>query len=295
MGILDMIGGTPLLRLDKIGAASPGSTLFAKAEFCNPSGSVKDRAAKAMLLDGIQKGLLRKGKIILDATSGNTGVAYAMMGAALGYAVTLYMPANANRERKSLLTAYGAHIVETDPLESSDGAYLAARAAAAADPELYFYPDQYNNKANVLAHYEGTGEEILRQSGVTHFVASLGTSGTFTGVAARLKAHNRSIRTIAVQPASPLHGIEGTKHLQSTIRPGILDESLIDEIISVSTEEALAMARRLAREEGLLVGISSGANVHAALALARTVPRHSEIVTILCDTGARYLSDTIFR
>ena len=247
-----------------------------------------------MLLDGMQKGLLRAGKTIIDATSGNTGVAYAMMGAALGYAVTLYLPANANAERKSILSAYGARMVLTDPLESSDGAYLAARAAALADPDHYFYPDQYNNQANVLAHYQGTGEEILRQSRITHFVAGMGTSGTFTGVASRLKAHDRAIRTVAVQPASPFHGIEGTKHLPSTLKPGILDESLIDEIIAVSTEEAYAMTRRLAKEEGLLVGISSGANVHAALTLARRAPENSSIVTILCDTGTRYLSDAFW-
>ncbi|MDR3357916.1 MAG: cysteine synthase family protein [Desulfovibrio sp.] len=294
MRILDVVGDTPLLRLDKIAAEVPGIVLRAKAEFCNPSGSVKDRAAKAMLVDGMQKGLLKKGKIILDATSGNTGVAYAMMGAALGYAVTLYMPANANAERKRMLAAYGANIVYTDPLESSDGAYLAARAAAGAEPELYFYPDQYNNKANALAHYDGTGAEILRQSRVTHFVACMGTSGTFTGVAGRLKAHDRAIRAMAVQPDSPLHGIEGTKHMPSTIRPGILDENLIDGIIAVSTGEACAMTRRLAREEGILVGISSGANVQAALKLARKAPKHSEIVTILCDTGTRYLSDSFW-
>jgi cysteine synthase B len=294
MCILDMVGGTPLLRLDKIAAETPGTTISAKAEFFNPSGSVKDRAAKAMLLDGIRKGLLKKGRTILDATSGNTGIAYAMMGAALGYAVTLYMPANANAERKSILRSYGARIVHTDPLESSDGAYLAARAAAEADPGMYFYPDQYNNKANALAHYHGTGEEILRQCGVTHFVSCMGTSGTFTGVSGRLKAHSGAIRAIAVQPDSPLHGIEGTKHIPSTIRPGILDESLIDEIVTVSTEEACAMTRRLAREEGVLVGISSGANVQAALKLARKAPQGSEIVTILCDSGTRYLSDSFW-
>jgi cysteine synthase B len=249
-----------------------------------------------MLLDGLRSGLLSKGKTIIDATSGNTGIAYAMMGAALDCAVTLYMPANVSAERKAILKNYGARIVETDPLESSDGAYLAARAEAQSKPDLYFYPDQYNNPANPAAHHNGTGVEIWEQTRqtVTHFICGMGTSGTFTGVSKFLKECNPGIQTIAVQPDSPMHGIEGTKHMDSTIRPGIYNESLVDGVIRVSTEDAYSMTRRLARKEGLLVGISSGANVQAALTLARTLPKGSVLVTILCDSGARYLSDSFW-
>jgi cysteine synthase B len=297
VSILDAVGNTPLLALEKIGADLPGVRLLAKAEFYNPSGSVKDRAARAMLLSGRKNGLLTNEKTIIDATSGNTGIAYAMMGAALGCGVTLYMPGNASVERKNIILSYGARIVETDPLESSDGAYLAAKKAYESDPERYFYPDQYNNAVNVQAHYEGTGVEIWEQSAraVTHFITGMGTSGTFTGVSRRLKDYNGSIQTVAVQPDSPLHGIEGTKHMASTIRPGIYDEGAADAVARVSTEDAYAMTRRLAREEGLLVGISSGANVHAALSLARTLPGGAVVVTVLCDTGTRYLSDSFWR
>ncbi|MDR1489521.1 MAG: PLP-dependent cysteine synthase family protein [Desulfovibrio sp.] len=293
MDILDLVGNTPLLRLDKIAAGVPGLTLLAKAEFCNPSGSVKDRAARAMLQDGLASGKLAKGRTIIDATSGNTGIAYAMMGAALGYAVTLYIPANAGKERKAAIRAYGGTIVETDPLEGSDGAYLAARAEMESRPDLYFYPDQYNNPANPRAHYEGTGAEIWEQSahGLTHFIAGMGTSGTFTGVSRRLKDYGRGIHTLAVQPDSPMHGIEGTKHMASTIKPGIYDENLADGVVRVGTEAAWAMTHRLGREEGLLVGVSSGANVQAALSLAESLPKGAVIATILCDTGERYLSE----
>ncbi|GFH63135.1 MAG: cysteine synthase [Candidatus Desulfovibrio kirbyi] len=296
MSILDSVGNTPLLELKKIAAELDGIKLLAKAEFCNPSGSVKDRAAKAMLLDGLRSKVLTKEKIVIDATSGNTGIAYAMMGAALGLAVVLYMPANANMERKGMIARYGAHIVETDPMESSDGAYLAAKNAYESRPERYFYPDQYNNPVNAQAHYESTGVEIWEQSAysVTHFIAGMGTSGTFTGVSRRLKDYNSAIRTVAVQPDSPLHGIEGTKHMASSITPGIYDAGIVDTTALVSTEDAHAMTRRLAREEGLLAGISSGANVHAALALARALPRGSVVATVLCDTGARYLSDSFW-
>jgi cysteine synthase B len=293
MRILDLVGNTPLIELAKIAEAAPGVRLLAKAEFCNPSGSVKDRAAKAMLLDGAGKGLLRTGKIIIDATSGNTGIAYAMMGAAMGYAVRLYMPQNVSVERKLIMRNYGAEIVETSPLEGSDGAFRAVREAASAAPDRYFYPDQYNNAANPKAHFEGTGAEIWEQSGraVTHFIAGMGTSGTFVGVSRRLKAESAAVRTIAVQPSSPIHGIEGTKHMASTIRPGILDESLQDEVAEVSTEAALEMTRRLAREEGVFAGISSGGNVAAALELAKSLPAGAVVVTVLCDSGSRYISD----
>jgi cysteine synthase B len=308
MHILDMVGNTPLIELanhekpnremsDREKSdhekASSGTAVFGKAEFANPSGSVKDRAAKAMLLDGIEKGLLTKNKTVIDATSGNTGIAYAMIGAALGYQVTLYMPANTSMERKRMIQHFGAEIVETDPLESSDGAFRAVRAALAQDPERYFYPDQYNNPANPCAHYETTGPEIWAQTGrkITHFVASMGTSGTFTGVSRRLKEENPQIRAVAVQPSSPFHGIEGTKHMASTIRPGILDESLQDDVITVETEEAYEATRNLALREGIFVGISSGANVAAARRIAAAAPAGSVIVTILCDSGSRYLSD----
>ncbi|MDR2076917.1 MAG: cysteine synthase family protein [Desulfovibrio sp.] len=296
MGILDLVGGTPILELRNIAASVPGVRILAKAEFCNPSGSVKDRAARAMLLDGSRRGALTRDRGIIDATSGNTGIAYAMLGAALGYSVTLYMPANTGRLRKGIIRRYGASIVETDPLEGSDGAYLAARAAVEEHPQLWFYPDQYNNPANPLAHYEGTGPEIWRQSGgrVSHFVAAMGTSGTFVGVSRRLKEYDPRVRCLAVQPDSPFHGIEGTKHLASTLCPGIFEKSLADDFIPVSTEQAYAMTRRLAAEEGVLVGVSSGCNVQAALILAGTLPPGSTVVTVLCDSGNRYIFDSFW-
>jgi cysteine synthase B len=291
--ILDMIGNTALIELETLSAPYAGVRVLAKAEFTNPSGSVKDRAAKSMLLEGIGAGLLTKDRSVIDATSGNTGISYAMIGAALGYHVILYMPANTGLERKRIIQRFGAEIVETDPLQGSDGAFLAVRNAVAADPELYFYPDQYNNPANEKAHYHGTGREIWEQTEgqVTHFVSVMGTSGTFMGASRRLKKENPAVLAVAVQPSSPLHGIEGTKHMASTIRPGIFDETLQDEVIEVETEEAYEITRRLAREEGVYVGVSSGANVSAALRVAETAPKGSVIVTALCDSGSRYSSD----
>jgi cysteine synthase B len=281
--LLQLIGNTPLIRVGE---------LYAKAEFANPSGSVKDRAAARIIDEGERNGRLLHGKVILDATSGNTGIAYAMIGAARGYRVRLCIPANANTERKKLLQAYGAELVFTDPMEGADGAVAEARRILAADPSRYFYADQYNNPANWRAHYDTTGPEILAQTEgrVTHFVAGIGTSGTFVGTGRRLREHNRNVRLIAVQPDSALHGVEGLKHLASASLPGIYDPSLVDEVITISTEEAQATVRRLAREEGLLVGVSSGANVAAA---RRVVSRISEgvVVTILCDGGLRYLSE----
>jgi len=294
MNILDMVGNTPLFELKKIDETlSPNTKLFAKAEFFNPSGSIKDRAAKAMILDGIKKGLLTKDKIIIDATSGNTGIAYAMIGAVLGYRVRLYMPQNASIERKQLIRNFGAEIVETDPLEGSDGAFLKAKEIYETQKEKYFYPNQYNNPLNPQTHYENTGVEILRQTEnkITHFITSAGTSGTFVGVSRRLKEFNTQIKTVLIQPDSPFHGIEGTKHLKSTIMPGIFSEQNIDEIIPISTQEAYETACKLVRTEGIFSGISSGANVAAALKLAKKAPKGSVIVTMLCDSGARYLSD----
>jgi len=294
--ILDTIGNTPLVTLRNITASLKGVSVLVKAEFFNPSGSVKDRAAKAMLLDGIKSGKLTKDKTIIDATSGNTGIAYAMIGAALGYSVTLCMPANASFERRKILRAYGAQIIDTDPLESSDGAYLAVRKLAAENPEKYFYPDQYNNDNNWKAHYETTGLEILEQTNykITHFVAGAGTSGSFMGTTRRLKAHNKDIKAIFMQPDSPFHGLEGMKHMESTIRPGFFDESVIDGRIEIGTEEAYEMTRRLAREEGLFVGVSAGANALAALRVAEKLPEGSVVVSILCDGGYRYMSEPVF-
>jgi cysteine synthase B len=296
MTVLDVVGNTPLLELRKISKDAGGAQILAKAEFFNPSGSVKDRAAKAMILDGIKSGKLTAGKTIIDATSGNTGIAYAMLGAALGFGVTLYLPANASAERKKIIKSYNARIVETNPLESSDGAFLAAKAEYESAPEKYFYPNQYNNDVNWKTHYETTGVEIWEQSEkrVTHFVSGMGTSGTFTGVSRRLKEFNKDTGIFAVQPDSPFHGIEGTKHMESTIKPGFYDESLAHNVIEIDTESAYGMAKRLAREEGLFVGISSGANVFAALTLAKTLPKDSCVVTILCDGGLRYLSETFW-
>jgi cysteine synthase B len=249
-----------------------------------------------MIQAGLDLGLYGPDKILIDATSGNTGVAYAMIGAALGRQVTLYMPGNANFERKALIKAYGAKIVDTDPLEGSDGAYTAVKNESEKNPEKYFFPNQYNNPANPLAHYKTTGPEIWEQTEgkITHFINSLGTSGTFVGTARFLKEKNLSVKTYIVQPDSPFHGIEGTKHMASTIKPDIYDLTLVDGEEKVSTNEAIAVAKRLAREVGLLVGVSSGANVAAALRLAKSLDPAATVVTILGDTGARYLSEGIW-
>ncbi len=288
------IGNTPLLRLRRVTRElAAGVEVFVKAEHLNPGGSVKDRAALWMIREGERGGRLYPGRTILDATSGNTGIAYAMLGAARGYPVTLCLPQNASAERQRILRTYGAEIIETDPLQGTDGAQLIARDMARREPEKYFYPDQYNNDANWRAHYHGTGCEIWGQTEgrVTHFVAALGTCGTFVGVTRRLKEHNERIRAVSVQPDSPMHGLEGMKYLPGAMVPGIYDPSLADDNVEISTEAAQAMARQLAREEGLLVGPSSGANVCAALGLARTLSAGSVVVTIACDGGERYLSE----
>ena len=290
LSIIDLVGDTPLVRLRKIERDLPGVELYAKAEWKNPGGSVKDRPALRMIQEGIASGQLTPDKPILDATSGNTGIAYAMMGAAMGYTVTLCVPENVTPERKRILRAYGAELVFTDPLEGSDGAIRTAQKMNDAEPGKYFYADQYNNPFNWRSHYDTTGPEILRQVGarLTHFVAGLGTSGTFIGVGRRLREFKRDVVLASVQPDSPLHGLEGLKHRESAIVPGIYDPALADEDVRVGTEESYEMTRRLAQEEGLLVGISSGANLAGALKVART---GAVIVVVFCDGGERYLSE----
>jgi cysteine synthase B len=294
--LLSTIGNTPLLRLDKISSEFPGVEIFGKAEYFNPGGSVKDRSAFNMVLDGERSGKLNHSRVILDATSGNTGIAYAMIGANRGYKVKLVLPANASEERKKILKAYGAEMVFSDAAESSDGAILLCRKIYLADPDRYFYPDQYNNPANWKAHFEHTGAEIIKQTGgrITHFVAAMGTSGTFMGTSRRLKRDVPGVQCISVQPSSGFHGLEGLKHMPTAIVPGIYDEKLADANLWIETEDAYRMVRRLAREEGLLVGISSGCNVHAATLLARELAGRGEtamIVTVLCDSAEKYLSE----
>ncbi len=290
--IEESIGHTPLIRLRRTTRElPPGVEVLAKAEHLNPGGSVKDRPALAMILAGERDGTLLPGMTILDATSGNTGIAYAMIGAARGYPVTLCLPKNAGRQRKRILDSFGVKVIQTDPLQSTDGAQVNARAMFEKEPERYFYPDQYNNEANWRAHYESTAPEIWEQTEgrITHFIAGLGTSGTFVGVARRLKEFNPKIRAISIQPDSPLHGLEGLKHMATAMVPGIYDPGLADENVEVSTEDAQQIVQRLAEEEGLFVGTSSGANVLAALRLARTLARNAVVVTILCDRGERYV------
>ena len=296
----DRIGNTPLIRLEKIardlsGVQTPGVQILGKAEWLNPGGSVKDRAASNIVARAGATGEFGPGKILLDSTSGNTGIAYAMLGAAQGFPVTLCMPTNVSIERKRILNAYGAKIVYTDPGEGSDGAIRIARELAAEHPEKYFYADQYSNDANWQAHYHGTANEIWQQTEgrITHFVAMLGTSGTFVGTTRRLKELNPKIRCISLQPDSPFHGIEGAKHMATAIVPKIYDPSLADEDLGISTEDAYAMAKRLAREEGLLLGISAAANVSGCLHVARRLPpdQPAVFVTILCDSGDKYLSE----
>lgn len=295
--LLDRIGNTPLIEVE---LARRGSVrVFAKAEFFNPGGSVKDRPALNMIRHGEQTGQLVPGKVLLDSTSGNTGIAYAMICAAKGYPVKLCLPANASPERREILRAYGAELVLTNPGEGSDGAMRVCRNIYRQDPEKYFYPDQYSNPANWQAHYATTAPEIIEQTGghITHFVAALGTTGTFTGITRRLRHDLPVVRCISVQPASPLHGIEGAKHMPTSIKPAIYDPALADENLWVETEDAYALARRLAREEGLLVGISAAANVLAATRVAEQVSNEGQrgvVVTVLCDGGQKYLSESFW-
>ena len=290
--ILGNIGNTPLLRIRKFLQSNEPVEIYAKAEWFNPGGSVKDRAALGMILEAERSGKLTKEKTIIDATSGNTGIAYAMIGSALGYKVALALPANATRERKNALSAYGAEVILTDPLTGTDGAQQKVKELVAAEPEKYFYPDQYNNPANWKAHYRTTAPEIWEQTNhrVTHFVAGLGTTGTFVGTSRRLKELNPSIVCVSFQPDSPLHGLEGLKHLKTTNVPGIYDSSIADDQLTISTEEAYEMVNRLAREEGLFVGISAGAAMAASLKVASKL-KSGVIVTVFPDSGARYGSE----
>jgi cysteine synthase B len=293
--VLDLIGRTPLVRLRGFERERPGVELYAKAEWQNPGGSVKDRAAIRMILDGEASGRLRRGLTIVDATSGNTGIAYAMVGAARGYSVRLFLPENASPERKLILRAFGAELVLTDPMEGTDGAIREVRRVVAANPDRYFYPDQYSNDGNWRAHFDTTGPEIIEQTGgrVTHFVAGLGTSGTFMGTGRALRDFNPAIRLISFQPEGPFHGLEGLKHMESAIVPPIYDSALADEDLRVSTEVAHRMVRRLAREEGLLVGISSGAALAATLKVAERLD-HGVVVTVFPDGAEKYLSESFW-
>jgi cysteine synthase B len=294
-GVLDRIGNTPLLRLEKVGHEFPRAGFYAKAEWLNPGGSVKDRPALSMVREGERSGALRPGKTILDATSGNTGIAYAMIGAALGYSVTLCLPSNASEERKRILSAYGAQVVLTPADDGSDGAIRRAREIYASAPGRYYYPDQYANPANWQAHYRTTAPEIWEQTrgSITHFVAGLGTSGTFIGTARRLKELNPAIRCISLQPDSAFHGLEGWKHMASAIVPGIYDATVADDEIEVGTEDAYRLLKRLAREEGMLVSPSAAAALTGCMQVAAALPpgEQAVIVTIFADAAEKYLSE----
>jgi S-sulfo-L-cysteine synthase (O-acetyl-L-serine-dependent) len=293
--LLEQIGNTPLLRLANIGREFPNIKFYAKAEWFNPGGSVKDRPALSMIQAGISAGLLQRGRTIIDATSGNTGIAYAMIGAAMGHAVKLCLPESASQERKRILQAYGAELVMTPGDEGTDGAIRRVQQIVAADPNTYYYPDQYSNPANWQAHYRTTAAEIWEQTGgaITHFVAGLGTSGTFVGATRRLRTFNAGIRCISLQPDSSFHGLEGWKHMPTALRPAIYDDTLADENVAVKTEEAYRMVKRLAREEGLLVSPSAGAALVGCFDVARQIPRDEDavMVTIFPDSAAKYLSE----
>jgi cysteine synthase B len=294
--LLAQIGHTPLLRLEKLTEDLPGIEIYGKAEFFNPGGSVKDRPALNMILDGERTGRMHKDRILLDSTSGNTGIAYAMICASRGYKVKLCLPANASEERKRMLHAYGAELVLTDPAEGSDGAIRKCREIYEANPDIYFYPDQYSNPANWKAHFETTAVEIMEQTHgrITHFIASMGTSGTFTGTSRRFRRDLPHVVCCSAQPSSGFHGLEGLKHMPTAIVPSIYDPTLADDNFWIETEDAYRMTRRVAREEGILVGISAGANLHAARNLGKRLVaegRSAVIVTVLCDGAAKYLSE----
>lgn len=293
--IVDAVGNTPIIRLDRLGQETPGVEIYLKLEFANPGGSVKDRPALRMIQQALASGQLSEDKILIDATSGNTGVAYSLIGAALGLRIQLVMPANVTRARKDITQAFGTELIYSDPMEGSDGAIRKVRKVVGSDPEKYFYPDQYSNPNNPLAHYYGTGVEILDALGdrITHFVAGLGTSGTMMGTTRRMREHTRKVTCVAVEPAEALHGLEGLKHMASSIKPEIYDPHVPDEILPVGTEDGWDTSDRLAREEGLHVGHSTGANVFGAVTIARRL--HAEkrpgcVVAIACDRGDRYFA-----
>jgi cysteine synthase B len=293
--VIDAVGNTPLVRLRKVAVDVPDVEVWAKLEFANPGGSVKDRPALRMMLDALADGRLTRDKILIDSTSGNTGVAYSIFGAVLGIRVRLVLPSNVSKARKDIALSFGTEIIFSDPMEGSDGAIRHAREIVAKDPDTYFYPDQYSNPSNWRAHYDGTGREILEAVGdrLTHFVAGLGTSGTMMGTTRRLKEHTRPIECVAVEPADALHGLEGLKHMASSLVPPIYDPKVPDRILPVTTEDAWDMADRLAREEGLHVGHSSGANIFGALQVARELQRSGLrgcIVAIVADRGDRYFA-----
>jgi S-sulfo-L-cysteine synthase (O-acetyl-L-serine-dependent) len=293
--VLDLIGNTPLLRFARVGREFPNVEFAAKAEWFNPGGSVKDRPALSMIQAGLTSGALSPGKTIIDATSGNTGIAYAMIAAALGYPVTLCLPDSASQERKRILAAFGAELVITPGDEATDGAIRRVQQIVAADPQKYFYPDQYSNPANWQAHYHTTASEIWEQTAgrITHFVAGLGTSGTFVGVTRRLKELNPAIRFISLQPDAPFHGLEGWKHMETAIRPSIYDDTLADENLEVGTEDSYHLVKRIAREEGLLVSPSAAAALLGCFHVAKKIPRdqHAVIVTVFADSAAKYLTE----
>src|SRR5229473_3177612 len=293
--LLESIGNTPLLRLERVGLEFPNVEFCAKAEWFNPGGSVKDRPALSMIQAGLASGALRRGKTIIDATSGNTGISYAMIGAALGYPVTLCLPDSASHERKRILAAFGAEMIITPADEGTDGAIRRVQEIVKTEPDKYFYPDQYSNPANWQAHYRGTANEIWAQTSgrVTHFVAGLGTSGTFVGTTRRLKELNPAIRCISLQPDAAFHGLEGWKHMETAIRPAIYDDKLADENLEVSTEEAYRLVKRLAREEGLLVSPSAAAALLGCFAIAECLPkkRKAVVVTVFADSAAKYLNE----
>jgi S-sulfo-L-cysteine synthase (O-acetyl-L-serine-dependent) len=289
--IIEAVGNTPLVRLRNLEKEAPGVELYLKLEYANPGGSVKDRPALQMFLDAIEDGRMTRERTLIDATSGNTGVAYSLIGAALGYKVALVMPSNVSKARKDITKAFGTELIFSDPMEGSDGAIRRVRKLVAERGDAYFYPDQYSNPSNPRAHYLGTGREILEQVGdrITHFVAGLGTSGTMMGTTRRLKEHTRPITCVAVEPAEALHGLEGLKHMGSSLVPNIYDAGVPDEILPVGTDDGWDMSDRLAAEEGLHVGHSTGANVSGAMAVAKRIGEGC-VVTIACDRGDRYFA-----